>query len=131
MVRNNKSNIKTRASSRKSVSGRGTSHSDMKMMDVSPPTTDGKTTGRRRPLHEGAGTVGEQDASSDILTADSEAVLSPPLPTASVGLSAKAASVKNNSDDYQRTRKRHHTSSTQGAEEKYMLTVIFELRWND
>ena len=102
------------------------------MMDVSPPTTDGKTTGRRRPLHEGAGTVGEQDASSDILTADSEAVLSPPPPpTASVGLSAKAASVKNNSDDYQRTRKRHHTSSTQGAEEKYMLTVIFELRWND
>lgn len=112
MVRNNNSNIKTRASSRKSVSGRGTSHSDMKMMDVSPPTTDGKTTGRRRPLHEGAGTVGEQDArSSDIMTADAEAVLSPP-PTASVGLSAKAASAKNNSDDYPRTRKRHHTSST-------------------
>jgi hypothetical protein len=84
----------------------------MKMMDVSPPTTDGKTTGRRRPLHEGAGTVGEQDASSDILTADSEAELSPPPPTASVGLSAKVASVKNNSDDFQRTRKRHHTSST-------------------
>ena len=113
MVRNNKSNIKTRASSRKSVSGRGTSHSDMKMMDVSPPTTDGKTTGRRRPLHEGAGTVGEQDASSDIMTTDAELVLlAPPSPTVTVGLSAKAVSAKNNSDDYQRTRKRHHTSST-------------------